>query len=131
MIRSIGKIRLSLVLTLLLAGCTGWQSVLDAHGTSAISLKQLSILIVAVCSVVWMLVMVALIHALCRGPEIRPLTTSPPPETQRRMTIAVVTAVAATVLIIGGFTVMSFFSTRALSVAGGDDLTIKIRGLQW
>jgi cytochrome c oxidase subunit 2 len=131
MIRAIGKICLSLVLTLLLAGCTGWQSVLDAHGTSAISLKQLIILIVAVCSVVWMLVMVALIHALYRGREIRPLATAPPPETQRPITIAVVTAVAATVLIIGGLTVMSFFSTRALSVAGNDDLTIKVRGMQW
>src|SRR3954469_21045315 len=131
MIRAIGKICLSLVLTPLLAGCTGWQSVLDAHGTSAVSLKQLIILIVAVCSVVWMLVMVALNHALYRGRELRPLATAPPPETQRPMTIAVVSAVAATVLIIGGFTVLSFFSTRALSVAGGDDLTIKVRGLQW
>jgi cytochrome c oxidase subunit II len=130
MIRTIGRASF-LVSILSLAGCTGWQSVLDAHGTSAITLKQLIILIVAVCSVVWMLVMIALIRALARGREIRPMPAASPPETQRRMTIAVVTAVAATVLIIGGFTVMSFFSTRALSVAGSDDLTIKVRGLQW
>jgi cytochrome c oxidase subunit 2 len=130
MIPTIGRASF-LVSILSLAGCTGWQSVLDAHGTSAITLKQLIILIVAVCSVVWMLVMIALIRALTRGREILPLTAAPPPETQRRMTIAVVTAVAATVLIIGGFTVLSFFSTRALSVAGSDDLTIKVRGLQW
>jgi cytochrome c oxidase subunit 2 len=47
------------------------------------------------------------------------------------MTIAVIGAVVATVLIISTFTIMSFVATRALSVAGQDDLTIRVRGLQW
>jgi cytochrome c oxidase subunit 2 len=120
-----------LPLALMLAGCGGWQSAWDVHGESAISLKQLIILIVAVCSVVWALVMIALVFALVR----RRVRAEPPLEvdagTERRMTIAVVMAVAATVVIIAVFTVSSFFTTRALSVAGGDDLTIKVRGLQW
>ncbi|WP_407119353.1 cytochrome c oxidase subunit II [Bradyrhizobium sp. LMG 9283] len=113
-----------------LAGCGGnWQSALDVYGTSAISLKHLIILIVAVCSLIWMLVMVALIAALWRGRDARPV--SPEPGRERRMTIAVTGAVVATVLIIGTFTAMSFVATRALSVAGQDDLTIRVRGLQW
>src|SRR3954451_4637776 len=122
---------LLLPLALMLAGCDGWQSAWDVHGESAISLKQLIVLIVAVCSVVWALVMIALIFALVR----RRVRAEPPAEvdagTERRMTIAVILAVAATVVIIAVFTVSSFFTTRALSVAGGDDLTIRVRGLQW
>ena len=113
-----------------LAACGGnWQSALDVYGTAAISLKHLIVLIVAVCSVVWMLVMVALIAALWRSRDGRP--AGPERASERRMTIAVIGAVVATVLIISTFTIMSFVATRALSVAGQDDLTIRVRGLQW
>jgi cytochrome c oxidase subunit 2 len=47
------------------------------------------------------------------------------------MATVVVSAVAATVVIISFFTAASFFTTRALGIAGSDDLTIKVRGLQW
>jgi cytochrome c oxidase subunit 2 len=87
-------------------------------------------LIVAVCSVVWALVMVALILALWRRRGVRERLVVYP-SAERRMTAAVVTAVAASVIIISAFTVFSFFTTRALSVANGDDLTVKVRGLQW
>jgi cytochrome c oxidase subunit II len=118
-------------LSLMLAGCSGWQSALDVHGESAMTLKQLIVLIVAVCSVVWTLVMIALIFALARKRERREPPVELNPATERRMTIAVAAAVAATAAIITVFTVLSFFTTRALSVAGPDDLTIKVRGLQW
>jgi cytochrome c oxidase subunit 2 len=115
----------------MLGGCTGWQSALDVHGASAINVKQLIILIVVACSVVWTLVMIALIYALWRdrGGRGQPLRVDP--GTERRMTISVVAAVAATVIIISAFTVASFFATRTLNAAGSDDLTIKVRGLQW
>jgi len=116
---------------LMLAGCTGWQSALDVHGASAINLKHLIILIVTVCSIVWALVMVALIAALWHHRDRRELAVSLDPRRERRMTITVAAAVAATVVIISVFTVLSFFTTRALSLAGNDDLTIKVRGLQW
>ncbi len=124
--------RLSFLPALLpLAGCGGLQSAMDVHGTSAISLKQLIILIVATCSVVWMLVMIALIRALTRSHASRLTPTEVDRGMARRMGIAVILAVAATVMVITGFTVGSFFSTRALSAAGPDDLTIKVSGLQW
>ena len=117
--------------SLMLAGCSGWQSALDVHGESAITLKQLIVLIVMVCSIVWAMVMIALILALARRRERREAPVQVDPATERRMTITVSAAVAATVAIITAFTVLSFFTTRALSVAGADDLTIKVRGLQW
>lgn len=125
-------IRLSpLLLCLLTAGCTGWQSAMDAHGTSAISLRQLIILIVVACSLVWMGVMVALIGALWRGRRERTRPTDLDPHVERRMSGAVLTATLATAVVISVFTVASFFATRALSVAGGDDLIIKVSGSQW
>jgi cytochrome c oxidase subunit 2 len=121
----------TLAAPLLLSGCSGWQSVLDVHGESAISLKHLIILVVAVCSVIWALVMVALIFALWRRRERFEGSIVPNPSMERRMMRAVAAAVATSVLVISAFTVESFFTTRALSVAAGDDLTIKVRGLQW
>ena len=116
---------------LLLCSCNRWQSALDAHGSSALSLKQLILLIVTACSVVWMLVMIALIFALRRRQPGRAQPVAVDPATARRMAGVVIAAVAATVIVISGFTVMSFYTTRALVVAGPDDLTIKIGGLQW
>jgi cytochrome c oxidase subunit 2 len=122
---------LALAPSLMLAGCTGWQSAIDVHGASAINLKQLIVLIVVVCSLVWALVMVVLIRALWRrrGERERPVDLDP--GTERRLVGAVITATAVTMIIITAFTAASFFTTRALSVAGHDDLTIKVRGLQW
>src|SRR5438045_2855932 len=129
-LRATARLR-ALIPALALAGCTGWQSAIDVHGASAISLKHLIVLIVATCSLVWALVIVALIVALWRRREARESPIALDPRRQRRMTFAVGGAVAATVIIIAAFTVSSFFTTRQLTVAGGDDLTIKVRGLQW
>ena len=102
---------LTLASLLALAGCTGWQSALDVQGSPAITLKQLIVLIVALCSVVWALVMVALILALWRRRGVRERLVVDP-STELRMTAAVVTAVAASVIIISAFTIFSFFTTR-------------------
>ncbi len=114
-----------------LAGCENWQSALQTHGAAAISLKHLIIFIVAVCSIVWALVMVAMIHALWRRREVWRAPTELRPGRERRMGRIVTACVAATVAIISIFTIASFFTTRALSVAGADDLTIRVNGMQW
>ncbi|MFL5238170.1 MAG: cytochrome c oxidase subunit II [Rhizomicrobium sp.] len=122
---------LALAPSLMLAGCTGWQSAIDVQGASAINIKQLIILIVAVCSVVWVLVIVVLIRALWRRREERERPVDLDHGTERRMTRAVIAAMTATVIVVTAFTAASFFTTRALSVASDDDLTIKVRGQQW
>lgn len=112
---------------LVLAGCGGPQSVLDAGGTSAISLKHLIIGIVGVCSLVWMLVMIALIWAL-----LRKRVEAPPGDRtrERKMAMTVMSAIAVTVVIISGFTYASFRTTRALNIEGAD-MTIAVKGQQW
>jgi cytochrome c oxidase subunit II len=119
---------LAMALSTMLAACTGWQSTLDPQGASAIDIKHHIVLIVAVCSVVWALVMVVLIGALGRRGEG---SVNPDPGVERRLTRAVVAAMTATIIIITAFTMAAFFTTRALSVAGQADLTIKVRGQQW
>jgi cytochrome c oxidase subunit II len=113
---------------LLLTGCGGNQSALDVHGASAVHLKHLIVGIVAVCSAIWMIVMIVLIWALSRSKADWP---RPNPEGERRLTTAVTAAVGMTVIIITGLTIASFTTTRALSEAEPGDLTIRINGQQW
>lgn len=116
------------MIMLLLSGCAGNQSVLNAHGASAIHLKNLIIGIVAICSVVWMVVMIVLMWVLFRSPNRRlPSSLA----TQKWMGFVVVGAVGATAIIIAGLTTASFVTTRALGLADPVALTIKVRGQQW
>jgi cytochrome c oxidase subunit 2 len=131
MIRKLQELALVSAALLMLSGCTGWQSALDVHGAAAINLKQLILLIIVICSIGWTLVMIALIFALWRKRGRREQASSIDPATEHRLTITVVAAVIATVVIISAFTILSFFATRTLNVAGNDDLRIKVRGLQW
>src|SRR5688572_4583282 len=94
-----------------LAGCGGPQSALDAEGAPAIALRELIIGIVGVCSLVWAMVMVALIWALLRRRQDQPQRDD---LHQRRMAVAVIAATLATAIIIVGLTVASFYTTRAL-----------------
>lgn len=122
---------LPLIAAMPLAGCENWQSAWQAHGASALSLKHLIIFIVAVCSVVWALVMVAMIYALLRRRDTRRAPTELIPSRERRIGRIVTACVGATAVIIAVFTIASFVTTHALSVAGPDDLTIRISGMQW
>jgi cytochrome c oxidase subunit 2 len=109
-----------------LAGCGGPQSALDAHGQSAEHLRSLILWIVGLCSIVWMLVMIALIWSLARSSR-----APGRPATERSMTRAVGAGVAVTVVVIAGFTIASFYVTRALGDRADADIIVKVRGQQW
>jgi cytochrome c oxidase subunit 2 len=112
--------------TILLSACTGMQSALYAEGPAAAALKQLILLIVVVCAIVWLLVVLVLAWALLRirraGSDAR---------REQKMRSAVYAAVAATVVIISGLTIASFYTTHAIGQAAEDALTIRVRGQQW
>jgi len=122
---------IAMAMPLLLSGCSGWQSVLDAQGGPAQRLEQLILWIVVVCAAVWLIVVAVLAGALLRrrAPSGDPLALDA--RRERRMMIAVVIGIGTTVVIITAFTVASFFATRSLTVALPTDLTIEVRGLQW
>jgi cytochrome c oxidase subunit 2 len=110
------------------SGCSGNQSALDPHGTPAIHVEHLIIGMVALCTVVWILVMVMLSMALVR---VRRRATAESVKSERRLTTTVSVAVAATVAIIAGLTIASFYTTRSIGVPERASFTIMVKGQQW
>ncbi|MER8424661.1 cytochrome c oxidase subunit II [Mesorhizobium sp. M1403] len=117
---------------LLLAGCSGWQSALDPKGPAAGELAWLIWFFTALCTVVWLLVMAALIMPLARRPApLGDLLVLEAAAERRKMQI-VVAALGATALILVGLTLLSFFANRRLAAIGSDAaLTIRVTGHQW
>jgi len=110
--------------------CSDWQSITNPSGPQAASLDRLFWVFVLICGFVWLLVMLTLLFVLLRHgrPDAAPPMTA---RRERRCAIAVGAAVAATVLIISGLTVLSYAATRTISEANGDPLVIRLRGYQW
>jgi cytochrome c oxidase subunit 2 len=123
--------RLATPLLLLLSNCSGWQSAVDSQGAPAQRLEVLILWIVAVCAVVWLTVVAILARALLRRRQSVVGALSLDARQERRMMVAVLAGVGATVVIITGLTVASFLTTRSLVVASPSDLTIKVRGKMW
>ncbi len=117
----------ALALALCCSGCSGWQSALDPAGLPAFNLRHLMLSIMLACAIVWAAVVAVLAFALWRRPSVQPERAA----RERRMTIVVSAALAATVLIISAFTAASFFTTRALATAEKHALVIRVRGFQW
>lgn len=110
-----------------MSGCSGNQSALDPQGAPAIHLEHLIIGVVAVCTLVWILVMVMLAMALLKGRR----AGSESAGSEKRLTTIVTAAVAVTVVIIAGLTIASFFTTRSIGVPNDTALTITVKGQQW
>lgn len=117
---------------LLLAGCSGWQSALDPKGPAAGELAWLIWFFTALCTVVWLLVMIVLIMTLIR--RARPIGDPLVLDTasERHKTRIVIAALGATAVILIGLTLLSFFANRTLAGIGSDAaLTIRVTGHQW
>jgi len=119
---------------LLLGGCSGWQSALDPHGPNAESLAFLFWWFTAICGAVWLLVVIATGIAVMRARALSahradPLALNPPAE--RRAALVIGASVAATVLILIGFTASSYLVTKSFGLGGDDALNVKVIGHQW
>jgi cytochrome c oxidase subunit 2 len=110
----------------IISGCTGNQSALSPTGAPAIHIANLMSGIVAVCTLVWLLVIVMLVWALLRKRSDARENTR-----ERGLTMTVSAAVGATAVIITGMTIASFYTTRDIGVPGETALTITVRGQQW
>lgn len=102
-----------------------WQSALAPAGPSAGHLQDLFWLFVVVCGFVWLLVVLTVAMAVLRR------TRAEVAGREGRAQVVVTVAVAMTVLIIAGFTVISYAATRGLSSSASDALVIQVRGYQW
>lgn len=115
--------RLALAGPLACAACSGWQSALDPQGPQAHGLSRLIWLLLIVSALIFTAVAVVLLASLRRR--------SGAAASERHLSIAVSSAVGATVVIIAALTALSFFTTRNLTAASGDVLEIEVRGHQW
>ena len=118
-------------LALLLGGCSGWQSALDPKGPQARHLSDLIWGFTAVCTAVWLVVMVVLAVALVRrrAPRPDPLVTDVGRE---RRALQIVTAcTVATALIVLALTGLSYVSQRKLFARESGGLVIRVTGHQW
>ena len=112
------------------------QSALDVGGSQAAHLRDLIALFTSVCAAVWLTVVIATAWGALRRREpaagLPEPALSPEPGRERRLAIAVGSALALTVLIITGLTAVSFLTTRRLTAATGDDaLVLRVKGYQW
>jgi len=114
----------AIVAVLAQGGCRGFQSAADPAGPQSAQLNALFWLFVAICTVIWALVILVLAAALRR----RPMSAEP---SERRPGWLVGGAMAASALVILGLTVASAVTTRRISVEPADPLVIRLKGYQW
>ncbi|MBA1144749.1 cytochrome c oxidase subunit II [Mesorhizobium neociceri] len=108
-------------------GCSGNQSALHPYGAPAIHVEHLIVGIVALCTVVWVLVMATLGAALWRRRQKKVETEI----SQQWLTMTVTAALALTVILIAGMTIASFYTTRAIGLPAKAALTITLKAQQW
>jgi cytochrome c oxidase subunit 2 len=122
--------------SLCVSSCGGIHNAINPAGPQAGNISDLWWLMFWVCTVVFVLVMIALMIGLKKATREEQLTTpvlDPPEESERRRRTVVVSALVVTVIILFVFTVSSFLTGRSMSaeLADKDGLTIEITGHQW
>jgi cytochrome c oxidase subunit 2 len=112
------------------SGCASWQSALDAQGVPALGLKHLMSVFGLVCLLVWLLVVLVLWRALVRprGAGGEPLDVDP--ASRGNLTLCVNLALVATICIVAGLTLLSYFATRP-DPASPDSISIQLRAHQF
>ena len=86
---------------------------------------------IGVCGTIWLLVMLVLAIAIRRRHKPDRPQLQRDAGRERASAIIVGMAVAATVLIIGGLTFLSYAATRPISGEADDTLVVRLRGYQW
>jgi len=115
----------------------GIQNALNSAGPQADNIAGLWWLMFVVCSIVFVLVMIALLLAIkkrTREPQfdLTPIL-EPQPEQERRRRNVVVTCVVITAIVLFVFLIASFSAGRSMSAqtASKTGLTIDVTGFQW
>jgi cytochrome c oxidase subunit II len=125
------------LLALCLSSCGGIQNSINPAGPQADSLSRLWWLMFTVCSIVFVLVMIAVLSALRNRTGEPQFATSTvlelPPEQQRRRRNVIISAVTVTVVILFVFLIVSYSAGRSLTAdfAHKNGLSIEVTGHQW
>src|SRR4051812_44160598 len=92
---------------LFLAGCAGQQSALDPQGPHAAQLASLFWIFTAICSAIWLAVMIVLAIGVIRRASLRPDPLQLDAGGERRSVFVVSGATAATALTVIALTALS------------------------
>ncbi|WP_405023137.1 cytochrome c oxidase subunit II [Mesorhizobium sp. P13.3] len=130
--KGLASMALAAASVLSLQGCAGWQSALDPKGPAASELAWLIWFFIGLCSVVWVLVMIALAAPLLMRPPRRTEPLMLHASADHRKLRVVVIAVGLTAATLVGLTLLSFLANRTLAAIGSNAaLTIRVTGHQW
>jgi len=127
---------LALVVALCLSSCGGIQNAINPAGPHAQNLSNLWWLMFIVCSIVFVLVMIALLLSLgkrtAEAADRVPIL-EPPQESERRRRNVVISATSITVIILFVFLIASYSSGRSLRLnePTKSGLSIDLTGHQW
>ncbi len=135
--RRIAHALLALGVAVCVSSCGGIQNSINPAGPQADNISRVWWVMFIVSSVVFVLVMIAVLLALRkRTNEPQPASTpilDPPPEEERRRRNVVISAVTLTVIILFVFLIVSFSAGRSMTadLANKNGLTIEVTGYQW
>src|SRR4051812_21310537 len=102
------------VSALCLNGCVGQQSALDPQSPHAAHVANLIWIFTAVCSAIWLAVMVVLLVGVMRRAPLRPDPLALEAGSERRSVFVVSGAAVATALTVIALTALSYVSQRQL-----------------
>lgn len=125
-----------IALSMVLSGCSGKQSALDAAGIQAERLGNLWWLFFIICLVVYLIVIAVLVIAFFKTKKANENTEpdiSPQPNREKRLVNIVKGAVAVTLAVLFVLMTISFRTGRAIDSLSKkpDPLSIKVIGHQW
>ena len=126
----------ALIATVCLSSCGGIQNAINPAGPNAGNISRLWWLMFIVCSIVFVLVMIAVLLTLRKATaEAADRTPSlePPQESERRRRNVVIGATTVTVIVLFVFVIASYSSGRALRLndPGKNGLSVDLTGHQW
>jgi cytochrome c oxidase subunit 2 len=115
-----------------LAGCSGWQSVLDPQGPHAQQIANLFWVFVGVCAVIWLAVCAVLVIGVARRRTGQRGPLDLVPARERTIGHLVLALAAGTAVVVIAFTLLSYFAQRDLWAAPGSHrMTLRVAGHQW
>jgi cytochrome c oxidase subunit 2 len=125
-----------LVVALCLTSCNGIQNAINPAGPNAGNISKLWWLMFVVCSIVFVLVMMALLLSLRKATAEaadRAPVVEPPEESERQRRNVVISALTITVIILFVFLIASYSSGRSLRLNDPtkNGLSIELTGHQW
>ena len=134
--RRVFQCLLALVATVCVSSCGGIQNAINPAGPNAGNISRLWWLMFIVCSIVFVLVMIAVLLTLRKATAEaadRTPNLEPPQESERRRRNVVIGATTITVIVLFVFVIASYSSGRALRLndPGKNGLSVDLTGHQW